>query len=114
MATFEIYFTAINLGDYATAWSRSIPAQRHQLDEWAAAMSTSFDLNVVVHEVVPTSDGANAWVTFTSLQMPHLGPRDGESCTMWSIDYRLVFAADGLMLLAGGDGHAGGAISWPC
>jgi hypothetical protein len=33
---------------------------------------------------------------------------------MWSIDYRLVFADDGLMLLAGGDGHNGSAISWPC
>ena len=51
---------------------------------------------------------------FTSLQMPHPGPRDGESCTIWSIDYRLVFADDGLMLLAGGDGHADGPISWPC
>jgi hypothetical protein len=114
MATFEIYFAAINLGDYATAWSLSIPAQRHPLDEWAAAMSTSFDLNVVVQEVVPTAEGVDAWVTFTSLQMPHLGPRDGESCTMWSIDYRLVFADAGQLLLAGGDGHDGGPISWPC
>jgi serine protease Do len=114
MDTFEIYFTAVNLGDYETAWNRSIPAQRFSLAEWTAGMSTSFNLNVFVHEIVPTAEGAEAWVTFTSLQMPELGPRDGESCTMWSIDYRLVPADDGLMLLAGGDGHAGGPISRPC
>lgn len=112
VTTFDLYFTAVNIGDYRTAWLLSLPAQRYSLGEWAAAMSTSFVLGVVIHEIVPTAEGARAWVTFTSLQMPHLGPRDGESCTMWSIDYRLVPASN-LMLLAGGDGH-NGPISRPC
>ena len=87
MATLEIYFTAVNLGDYAAAWSRSIPAQRHSVDEWAAAMSTSFNLGVVIHEIVPTADGANAWVTFH--QSADAAPRAARRRVVHDVVHRL-------------------------
>jgi serine protease Do len=114
MDTFWLYFESINLGYYELARDRVAPGRRLPSDQFADALSTTYDFNVVVQSVMPAPHGADAWVTFTSLQAPHLGTRPGESCTHWSIDYRLVPADDGLMWLDGAVGHAGGPISQPC
>jgi hypothetical protein len=112
--TFSSYFSAINAGDYETARLRQIPARRLASGTWASAMSTTFDFDTMLRRVTPTGRGALAWVTFTSLQAPGKGPRPGESCTRWSIDYTLVPADDGLLWIDGASGHGGAPISQAC
>ncbi|MCU1346822.1 MAG: peptidase and chymotrypsin/Hap, partial [Acidimicrobiia bacterium] len=114
MAAFRAYFTAVNNGDYEGAAMRQAPARRQQPDAWAAALSTSFNEDISIQAVAATSTGATAWVTFTSLQAEDKGPRPGETCTVWSIDYSLLPAPDGLLWLDRANGHGGGALSHPC
>jgi hypothetical protein len=115
LKTFDSYFQAINSGNYEQARLRQAPGRRPSATKWAAALSTSYDFNAELHSVTPTSaGGASAWVTFTSLQAANRGPRPGETCTNWSIDYSLVPADDGLMWIDRAAGHGGGPVSQPC
>jgi len=112
--TFDAYFSGINSGNYEQARARQAPERRTDPEEWARGLSTTFDTNIVLQSVAATDEAVLAWVTFTSLQAPEKGPRPGETCTSWSIDYTLVPADDGLLWIADGEGHAGGPISQPC
>lgn len=90
--TLTTYFIGINEGNYELAWSQLSPAsqRRNPLSEFAAATSTSYDFNFEVRDVAQTtSDRAQVWLTFTSIQGPGYGP-DGETCTDWSLDYEML------------------------
>lgn len=112
--TFEQYFSGINSGNYEQARLRRSPGQRPSPEEWVDGVSTSYDFDISLNDVTTSGSAITAWITFTSLQAAEKGPRDGETCTSWSIDYTLVPADDGLLWIDGTDGHAGGPISVPC
>ncbi|MGH3516213.1 MAG: S1C family serine protease [Haloechinothrix sp.] len=113
--TLADYFTGINSADYSLAWDQLSPAaqQRSRYDEFAAGVSTSYDFNFAIHDVVRMGvDAVQLHLTFTSIQAPGLGP-EGESCTDWSLDYTMRrfgerWFIDRVL------GHAGGLPSQPC
>jgi serine protease Do len=114
VTTFEAYFTGINEGDYESSRLRLAPPRRPSAAKWADALATSYDFDIVVNQVTASGSGAIVWVTFTSLQAADKGPRAGETCTLWSIDYSLIPADDGLLWLDHSAAHPGGSISQPC
>jgi serine protease Do len=112
--TFQAYFDGINSGDYEQSRLRLAPARRPDPTVWEDALTSSFDINIAVLEVTETPTGALAWVTFTSVQDPDRGPRPEETCTIWTIDYQLIPADDGLLWIDHSTAHPGGPISHPC
>lgn len=112
--TFEVYFTGINIGNYEQARVRVAPEERLEAAEWEDGISSTYDFDIVLHDIRSDGSTLTAWVTFTSLQVPDKGPRPGEACTLWSIDYTLIPADDGLLWIEHSTGHAGGPISAPC
>lgn len=114
VATFDDYFTGINLGDYEPAYEQLSPRLQEgmSVDEFAGQLWTSYDFGFRVRAVGATSDGASVWLEFTSLQAPEYGP-DGESCTMWSLDYDLDWYGDRLVI-DGATGHDGSDGHVPC
>jgi len=105
--TLETYYNAINGGDYDTVVDQFSPAYRggFSADEMARTLATSFDFSVVIHEVEGSTASAEAWVTFVSVQAPRFGP-DGESCTVWSLDYAFADSG-GALLIDGVSAHSG-------
>jgi serine protease Do len=112
--TFQEYFTGINAGDYERSRLRLSPARRPSPSKWEDALASSYDFDIAVNQVTASDPGGIAWVTFTSLQAADKGPRPGETCTLWSIDYTLVPADDGLFWIDHSAAHPGGPISQPC
>ena len=100
-------------GDYPGAQGRQAPRRRLPATTFADGMSTTYVYEIQLEGVARAGTGALAWVTFTSLQAGDKGPRPGETCTRWSIDYTLVAADDGLLWIDAALGHAG-PISRPC
>lgn len=94
------YFSGINDRDWSLALGALDPRVVDQSDPNAVARfehgeSTTTDSNVVVQSIQtdPTAPGGeSATVTFQSNQDPSLGP-DGESCTLWKLDYQFSDAA---------------------
>jgi serine protease Do len=114
-ATLDEYFSSINAGDYEVARLRVAPWDRLESEVWANGMSTTVNIDVEVRSIRPVGDDrAEAWVEFTSLQAGDKGPRPGEQCTFWSIDYSFVPSDDGLFWIESAVGHAGSSISQPC
>jgi hypothetical protein len=95
--TLNAYFEGINSGDPQGAWLQfsSERQARLSLDDFAAAVRTSYDSGFFVQEAGYADGQAHVWLEFTSEQDPELGPNPGESCTRWSVDYVLVEQVDG-------------------
>jgi hypothetical protein len=115
-ATFADYFGGINTGDYEGAWLRLSPHRRERtsLDEFAAAVRTSYDFAFAVDDASYGDGRVAAWLEFVSIQDPSLGPEPGESCTRWSLDYVLIEQPDGSFLIDDASGHAGASGHQPC
>jgi len=105
--TLAEYYNGINAGDYYTVVAQFAPTYDNipDPDDLAASLATSFDFGAVMHDVSPTPGGAQAWVTFTSVQAPRFGP-DDEACTVWSLDYTFVDTGD-RMLIDDVEAHSG-------
>jgi len=114
VGTFVRYFSGINSGDYATAYRQRSPRLRSGFESFADGVSTSYDFAFDLRSLTPTASGAAVWLRFVSLQEPAYGP-DGEGCTQWSIDYRLVWNVTGQQLrIDHARGHDGADGHRPC
>jgi serine protease Do len=109
--TLANYFGGINTGDYRLAYDQLSPGRRSAagFQSFKEGVESSYDFDFRVADVTPNSDGAVVWLEFVSLQSPSMGPQ-GESCTEWSLDYKLVWGSGGRMFIDvakphGGDGH---------
>lgn len=113
--TFQLYFQGINSGDFATAWQQLSPRLRRSLpfDTFSSGVWSSYDFDAVWRDFSFVPGGARVIVEFVSLQNPALGPH-GESCTLWSLQYTLVQAADGRYLIDEARGPGGADPHTPC
>ncbi|MGY2004425.1 S1 family peptidase [Blastococcus sp. SYSU DS1024] len=113
-STLNVYFRAINNGDFATAFAQRTP-QDMDFERFRDAVRTSQDYGFAVHEARRAGDEVIVWLTFTSQQEAGAGPQDrpDETCTDWSLDYRFQ-QVNGLWLIAGSSPHGGGPGSTPC
>jgi hypothetical protein len=113
--TLAEYFVGINTGDYRSAFDQLSPRLQGTSDylAFAEGVSTSYDFDFELRDADIRPDSASVWLEFVSLQDPDYGP-EGESCTLWSLDYELVRAADGRFLIDAVRGHAGSAGHQPC
>lgn len=95
--TLNAYFEGINTADVQLSWRQFTDErqQRSTIDDFAAAVRTSYDSGFVVLEAGYSAGRADVWLEFTSTQDPELGPNPGEGCTIWSIDYVLLEQVDG-------------------
>jgi serine protease Do len=109
--TLATYFDGINDGDYASAYY-SETARSHDgesLGTFTANVVTSYDTDVNVSSVTPDADGAyEVFVTFTSVQAANEGP-NGDTCDLWSLDYRLVPGGSGFLIDAASSATGGPA-----
>lgn len=112
-ATLDIYFRAINGGDFPTALAQL----RHpdSLASFRRGVESTQDLDLTARDVSRRGRSVVVWLTFTSHQDPGRGPaaRPYETCTRWSLDYRLS-RHDGLWLIASTHAHDPGGPSEPC
>nr|WP_246221453.1 trypsin-like peptidase domain-containing protein [Phytoactinopolyspora mesophila] len=114
VTTLAAYFSGINTGDYELAFDQLSPRLQDSMtmDEFAAALETSYDFGFEIHTIEETTDGAEVWLEFVSIQAPEHGP-EGESCTNWSLIYELVWD-DGWLLIDRVTGHDGTSGHTPC
>jgi serine protease Do len=112
VATMEVYFRAVNGGDFATALAQLVhpPA----LADFTDAVASSQDRNIIYQSLQRNGEALVLWVTFTSDQERGSGPagRPEETCTDWSLDYALV-QQNGLWLIDSSRPHDGDG-STPC
>lgn len=113
--TLADYFYGINSGDYALAFDQLSAAQQGNAsyEDFAAGLVTSYDFGFIVNSVVETADGAEVWMEFISVQDPAHGP-DGDGCTLWSLEYSLVWNDTGRLVIDGARGHGGTDGHTPC
>jgi serine protease Do len=94
--TFNTYFSAIDSGDYQTAWDLMTPDQQAtngSLYEWGQGLSTVTDSNVDVLDVFANASGQDfADVGFQSTQSGYQGP-DGDTCDNWTLEYAMSYQA---------------------
>lgn len=112
----DLYFNAIDTGDYTTAWQQLSPKMQAGLTvaQLESSTKSSDDFDVQLVAITPQPDGSTvAYVTFRSLQSSEKGPRPGETCTDWSIDYTMVQTAR-RWVIDRAAGHAGQPVSAPC
>jgi hypothetical protein len=92
VSTPTTYFTAVNSGDYATAYAQLDPSEQAMQSEaeFAANISTSQDSNIAIGALSVTSNGSYLVdVSFTSRQSADLGP-NGDQCDNWTLQYTMV------------------------
>ena len=109
VAAFTTYFDGINTGDYAAAWAVLSPRLRagSSLQAFADGDSTSYDSDIRILSATQVDAGtARVALTFVSLQRADKGP-GGDVCDTWTLDYRLVQAADGSWLIDSADPYHG-------
>ena len=106
-STISNYFAGINARDFELAYAQLSPRLQNgtTLEQFAAGLQSSEDIDVRVMGL-RTVDAGNkvAFVSFRSLQEPELGPRPGETCTLWELDYQMVLV-DERWLIDGTDAH---------
>jgi hypothetical protein len=86
-AMLQRYFSGINSGDYASAFSQlSQRLQAGGFNGYREGWATSYDYNIVVHDATAT----RAHVTFDSIFEKGKGPKGSGTCARWDIDYRFV------------------------
>jgi serine protease Do len=91
-ATLTRYFSAIDAGDYATAYAQLAPDEQKTISEskFAADDATTYDYNITLETVVASGSGrVLADVSFTSLQSAAKGP-NRDSCDNWTLEYTLI------------------------
>jgi hypothetical protein len=96
--TFQAYFSGINSKDFAAAYAVLSPANHTRLSftKFKSGSVTSTDSAISLQSVQPSTGGSVlADIGFTSHQAASNGPRPGETCTVWSLSYRLVPASAG-------------------
>jgi hypothetical protein len=92
-ATLATYFGGINTKKYTQAWDAYTAALQAAIgfQSFATAVSTTQDSQIVVQSIQHDASGnIEAHVSFQSHQAGQYGPRNGETCTNWSLDYHLV------------------------
>jgi uncharacterized RDD family membrane protein YckC len=93
-SSLDTYFSGINNQNYSVAWSQLSTNQQNQIgtfDQFSQQLSTSSNSAIELHDTAENGDGTyNADVTFTSHQGASFGPNPGETCTNWTLTYRLV------------------------
>ena len=102
------YFTAVDEGDYATAYAQLAPAEQATISEnqFAAADATSYDYGIVIQTASPTTGGSYLVdVAFTSLQSSAEGP-NGDQCDNWTLEYTMI-PSGGTWLIAAANGQGG-------
>lgn len=113
-STIGFYFDRINVGDFPTAFAQLDPATSGlDLESFTDGVRSSQDTDVQILSITPDGADLVAWVTFTSQQDPAQGPRPGETCDRWSLDYRM-HQVGGLWLIAHTGPHAGTPTSEAC
>ena len=105
--TFETYFGGIDTKQYAQAYSAY--SSRFQANTTESAMATAWtttqDTDVAITSLSSPNavGGLTATVTFQSTQAAQDGP-DGETCTLWSVNYGLVSEPSGTTSAPNGTG----------
>lgn len=113
-STLDVYFRAINNGDFATAFAQRTP-QDADFEQFRDAVRSSQDYGFAIHDARRSGDEVIVWLTFTSQQEAGAGPRErpDETCTVWSLDFSFQ-QFNGLWLIDGSSAHDDGAGSTPC
>lgn len=91
--TFRVYATAINTGDYLTAYAMLGPRARAatSYETFARGLQTSYLFDIHVRETLLDVAGtATAQVGFTSVQDAAYG-HDGQTCSAWVLTYTLTY-----------------------
>jgi hypothetical protein len=91
--TVGTYFGGIDARNYLQAWDAFAPALQatipYQL--WSSSLGTTRDTQVALQAIRHDPNGdIEVTVSFRSHQAPQSGPNPGETCTNWSLKYRLV------------------------
>lgn len=97
-STIGAYFGGIDSRNYSRAWNTFAPALQAKIpyQPWSSSLSTTRDTRVVLQNIRHDRHGViDATVSFRSHQAPQNGPIPGETCTDWSLDYRLAPAPAG-------------------
>ncbi len=112
LATLDVYFRALNSGDFSTAVAQTV--EDETAEEFQAQVASSHDSGFSVETADQRGDSVVVWLRFTSEQDAGQGPaaRPEETCTDWSLDYTFVRDA-GLWLIESSRAHEG-AGSAPC
>lgn len=112
VATLDVYFRAVNGGDFPTALAQLVHPP--SLTHFTAAVGSSQDRDISYRTLDRQGDEIVLWVTFTSEQEAGRGPRErpDETCTDWSLDYSFV-QKNGLWLIDSTRPHEGTG-SDPC
>jgi serine protease Do len=113
--TLQTYFSAIDSGDYATAYAQFDPTAQQAESEaqFAADEATTDDYDITLSSITPLTNGVDlADVTFTSLQRASEGP-GGDQCDNWTLEYKMVDTS-GAWLIDGATGQNGGPTHTSC
>jgi hypothetical protein len=92
-ATLAAYFGGIDARNYKQAWDTYTSALQAavSLQRFSSELRTSQDTQIVVQSIRHDSNGdLDVKVGFQSHQAGQYGPDPGQTCTNWSLDYRLV------------------------
>jgi hypothetical protein len=109
LATLTRYFSAINSGDYNTAYNQLGPAARGVSRARAArGWRSTHDFNIQIRAAA----GSEAWVTFDSIFAAGIGPPGTRTCARWSLVYTFI-ESGGKTLINRVEGH-GGPLYKPC
>jgi hypothetical protein len=108
-ATLQRYFSAINSGDYNTAYNQLGPGARGVSRARAArGWRSTHDFNIQIRAAA----GSQAWVTFDSIFAAGIGPPGTTTCARWSLVY--IFAESGGKMLINRVESHGGPLYKPC
>jgi zinc ribbon protein len=94
--TMGTYFGGIDAKDYLQAWNTFAPALQAAIpyQPWSGSLRTTRDSHVDLQSVRHDPNGdVDVTVSFRSHQAPQDGPDPGETCTNWSLEYRLTPAS---------------------
>jgi len=111
--TLNIYFDAINNGDFPTAVAQL--ASSESPTDFKARVASSSDDSFKVEAISLEGGAPVVWLSFKSKQAPGKGPaaRPQETCTQWSQDY-LFTKKNGLWLISRSREHVGAVRNQPC
>jgi hypothetical protein len=112
VATLDVYFRAVNGGDFPTALAQL--AHPMSLASFTEGVTSSQDTDIRYRTWEQRGAEIVLWVTFTSSQDAGRGPaaRPEETCTEWSLDYVLT-QTNGLWLIDATQPHEGDGNA-PC